>query len=183
MDENLINQCRKMDRTSQRQMYELLSPRLYIVCKRYLKQDIEIEEALADAFYTIFTKMDQLKENAAFEVWAKKIVINQCLLTIRRKSDRQIYVDDMAVPPFAAEENDSLLNEQDVLKLLDYLPQGAKNIFCLFAIEGYSHKEIAEQLNVSEGTSKSQLNVARTKLKELIELYYNQTPESYGKSR
>ncbi len=181
MDENLINQCRKMDRASQRKMYELLAPRLYLVCKRYLKQDIEIEEALADAFYTIFTKMDQLKENAAFEGWAKRIVINQCLLTIRRKPEQQLYIDDVVVSVTASEENE--LEEQDILKLLEHLPQGAKNVFCLYAIDGYSHKEIATQLNVSEGTSKSQLNVARTKLKELVALFYNQTPESYGKSR
>lgn len=181
MNENLINQCRKMDRTSQRQMYELLAPRLYLVCKRYLKQDTEIEEALADAFYTIFTKLEQLKENAAFEAWSKRIVINQCLLTIRRKPERQLYVEDVA--PIAVSSEESVLEEQDILKLLEHLPPGAKNVFCLYAIDGYSHKEIAAQLNVSEGTSKSQLNVARTKLKELIELFYNQTPESYGKSR
>src|SRR5690606_17112636 len=183
MDENLINQCRKMERTSQRRMYELLAPKLYLVCKRYLKQETDIEEALADAFYTIFTKLEQLKENAAFEVWAKRIVINECLLTIRRKKERQLYVEDVAETSFVKEKNDNPLDEQDVLKLLDYLPQGAKTVFCLYAIEGYSHKEIAKQLNVSEGTTKSQLNVARTKLKELIELFYNQTPESYGKSR
>ncbi len=168
-----------MDRMSQRQMYELLAPKLYLVCKRYLKQDIEIEEALADAFYTIFTKMDQLKENTAFEGWAKRITINQCLLTIRRKPERQLYVEDVAITAAATEEHE--LEEQDLLKLLNHLPQGAKNVFCLYAIEGYSHKEISEQLNVSEGTSKSQLNVARTKLKELIELFYNQTSKSYGK--
>src|SRR5690606_41155786 len=124
MDENLINQCRKMDRASQRKMYELLAPRLYLVCKRYLKQDIEIEEALADAFYTIFTKMDQLKENAAFEGWAKRIVINQCLLTIRRKPERQLYVEDVVITAAATEEHE--LEEQDLLKLLNHLPQGAK---------------------------------------------------------
>src|SRR5690554_2094183 len=181
MDENLINQCKKMDRTSQRQVYELLAPKLYLVCKRYLKQDVEIEEALADAFYTIFTKMDQLKENAAFEGWAKRIVINQCLLTIRRKPERQLYVEDVA--PIAVSSEETVLEEQDILKLLEHLPLGAINVFRFYANAGYPHKEIAEQLNVSEGTSKSQLNVARTKLKELIELFYNQTSESYGKSR
>ena len=170
-----------MDRTSQRQMYELLAPRLYIVCKRYLKQDIEIEEALADAFYTIFTKMDQLKENLAFEVWAKRIVVNQCLLTIRKKKDFNMYLDDVPAQPLAENSNDTFLEEEDLLKLLNYLPEGAKTVFVLYAIEGYSHKEIAEQLGISEGTSKSQLNVSRTKLKELIEMYYNQKSESYGK--
>lgn len=180
MDENLINQCRKMDRAAQKKMYDLLSPRLYLVCRRYLKQDAEIEDALADAFYTIFTKLDQLKDDAAFEAWTKRIVINQCLLIIRRKPEQQIYVDETH-DFLVAQPSESTLEEQDVLKLLEHLPNGAKNVFCLFAIEGYSHREIAQQLGVTEGTSKSQLNVARTQLKQLIELYYNQIPTSDGK--
>ena len=122
MDENLINQCKKMDRASQRQVYELLAPKLYLVCKRYLKQEVEIEEVLADAFYTIFTKMDQLKENAAFEGWAKRIVINQCLLTIRRKPERQLYVEDVA--PIAVSSEETVLEEQDILKLLEHWNAG-----------------------------------------------------------
>ncbi len=183
MEENLINQCRQMHRASQKQVYELLAPRFYLVCKRYLKKEEEIEEALADAFYTIFTKINQLKENLAFEGWAKKIVVNQCLLTIRKTKDYKVYLEDVSIQPLAEHSNETFLEEEDLLKLLNYLPEGAKTIFVLYAIEGYSHKEIAEQLGISEGTSKSQLNVSRTKLKELIEMYYNQKPESYGNSK
>jgi RNA polymerase sigma factor (sigma-70 family) len=183
MEENLINQCRQMHRASQKQVYELLAPRFYLVCKRYLKKEEEIEEALADAFYTIFTKINQLKENLAFEGWAKKIVVNQCLLTIRKTKDYNVYLEDVSIQPLAEHSNETFLEEEDLLKLLNYLPEGAKTIFVLYAIEGYSHKEIAEQLGISEGTSKSQLNVSRTKLKELIEMYYNQKPESYGNSK
>lgn len=170
-----------MHRTSQKQMYELLAPRFYLVCRRYLKKEEEIEETLTDAFYIIFTKINQLKENLAFEGWAKKIVVNQCLLTIRKKKENNLYLDDVSTQPFAENSNDSFLEEEDLLKLLNYLPEGAKTIFVLYAIEGYSHREIAEQLGISEGTSKSQLNVSRTKLKELIEMYYTQKSESYGK--
>ncbi len=180
MEENLIIQCRKMHRASQKQVYEILAPKLYLVCKRYLKKEEEIEEALTAAFYTIFTKINQLKENLAFEGWAKKIVVNQCLLTIRKNKDNNLYLEDVSVQLIAENPNDTLL-EEDLLKLLNHLPEGAKTIFVLYAIEGYSHKEIAEQLEISEGTSKSQLNVARTRLKELIEMYYNQKPKSYGK--
>ncbi|MFA7445351.1 MAG: sigma-70 family RNA polymerase sigma factor [Flavobacteriaceae bacterium] len=183
MEENLINQCRQMHRASQKQMYELLAPRLYLICKRYLKKEEEIEEALADAFYTIFTKINQLKENLAFEGWAKKIVVNQCLLTIRKTKDYNVYLEDVSIQPFAENANETFLEEEDLLKLLNYLPEGAKTIFVLYAIEGYSHKEIAEQLGISEGTSKSQLNVSRTKLKELVEMYYHQKPKSYGNSK
>lgn len=162
-----------MHRGSQRQVYELLAPKLYRTCKRYLKKEEEIEEAMADAFYTIFTKLDQLKEVLAFEAWARKITVNQCLLTLKKNINFNIYLDDMKVEPKLETADDTVLEEEDLLQLLNHIPEGCKTVFNLFAIEGYSHKEIATMLGISEGTSKSQLNVSRTKLKELVNnLYY-----------
>jgi RNA polymerase sigma-70 factor (ECF subfamily) len=173
MNENLISACRKMQRDAQRQVYELMAPKLYRTCKRYLKKEEEIEEALADAFYTIFTKLDQLKESGAFEAWARKITVNHCLLSIKRNVNFNMYLDDVKEisQPVTAEVTD--LEEEDLLNLLDLIPEGCRTIFNLFVIEGYGHKEIAGMLNISEGTSKSQLNASKTKLKELVnQLYY-----------
>ena len=162
-----------MHRGSQRQVYELLAPKLYRTCKRYGKKEEEIEEAMADAFYTIFTKLDQLKEVLAFEAWARKITVNQCLLTLKKNINFNLYLDDMKVEPKLETADDTVLEEEDLLQLLNHIPEGCKTVFNLFAIEGYSHKEIATMLGISEGTSKSQLNVSRTKLKELVNnLYY-----------
>lgn len=162
-----------MHRGSQRQVYELLAPKLYRTCKRYLKKEEEIEEVMADAFYTIFTKLDQLKEVLAFEAWARKIAVNQCLLTLRKNVNFNIYIDDMKVEPKLESAEDTVLEEEDLLQLLHHIPEGCRTVFNLFAIEGYSHKEIAGMLGISEGTSKSQLNASRTKLKELVNhLYY-----------
>ena len=183
MEENLIIQCRKMHRAAQKRVYELMAPKLYLTCKRYLKKEEEIEEVLTDAFYTIFTKISQLKENPAFEGWARKITVNLCLLQLKRNVNFNLYLEDVPVQPLAENSNETAMEEQDLLKLLDYLPEGAKTVFALYAIEGYSHKEIAAQLGISEGTSKSQLNVSRTKLKALIEVYYNQKSVSYGNSK
>ena len=80
-----------MHRDAQRKVYEYMAPKLYHTCKRYLKSEEEIEEAMADAFYTIFTKLDQLKETRAFEAWTRRIAINQCLLTLKRKVNFNIY--------------------------------------------------------------------------------------------
>ena len=91
MNENLISACKKMHRDAQRQVYELMAPKLYRTCKRYLKKEEEIEEALADAFYTIFTKLDQLNDVNAFEAWARKITVNQCLLSIKRNVNFNMY--------------------------------------------------------------------------------------------
>ncbi|MFL9830769.1 sigma-70 family RNA polymerase sigma factor [Flavobacterium sp. ST-87] len=162
-----------MHRDAQRQVYELMAPKLYRTCKRYLKKEEEIEEALADAFYTIFTKLDQLKEWGAFESWSRKITVNHCLATIKKKTNFNLYLDDVSMisQPFTDEVTE--LEEEDLLHLLDQLPEGCKTIFNLFVIEGYAHKEIAAMLHISEGTSKSQLNASKTKLKELVNnLYY-----------
>jgi RNA polymerase sigma factor (sigma-70 family) len=173
INENILIACKKQNRDAQRQVYEYMAPKLYRTCKRYLKKEEDVEEALADAFYTIFTKMDQLKEIGAFEAWARKIAVNQCLYHLKRKVNFNLYLEDtkLYIQPETLPETQ--LEEEDLLKLLDYIPEGCKTIFNLFAIEGYAHKEIANMLNISEGTSKSQLNVAKTKLKDLVNnLYY-----------
>lgn len=173
VDEKLITACKKMQRDAQRQVYETLAPKLYQTCKRYLKKEEEIEESLADAFYTIFTKIDQLKEIKAFEAWSRKITVNQCLLTLKKNVNFNMYWDDVnqLIQPVTPEATD--LEEEDLLQLINYLPEGCRTVFNLFVIEGHPHKEIATMLHISEGTSKSQLNAAKTKLKELVnQLYY-----------
>lgn len=151
-----------------------MAPRLYRTCKRYLKKEEEIEEALADAFFTIFTKINQLKEDKAFEAWARRIVVNQCLLTIRRSVNFNMYLDDVKTISMPSVAPIDALAEEDLLNLLNRIPEGCRTIFNLFVIEGYGHKEIAAMLSISEGTSKSQLNVAKTKLKELVHHLYGQ---------
>lgn len=173
-----------MQRSAQRQVYDALSPKLYYTCKRYLKSEEEIEEVMADAFYTIFTKLDQLKENKAFEAWARRIAVNLCLHQLKRNTNFNIYIEDMGRKDEPQHAPTAGLEEEDLLHLLTYLPEGCRTVFNLFAIEGYSHKEIAEMLNISEGTSKSQLNASRGKLKELVNnVYYQNEKNSHGKSR
>lgn len=172
-----------MHRDSQRQVYELMAPKLYHTCKRYLKSEEDIEEAIADAFFTIFTKLDQLKETKAFEAWARKIAVNLCLMSLKKKVNFNIYIEDMSRASEPSQAQDATLEEEDLLKLLTHLPEGCRTVFNLYAIEGFSHKEIAAMLNISEGTSKSQLNVSRTKLKELVNNVYYQNENSHGKSR
>ncbi|WP_116790736.1 RNA polymerase sigma factor [Flavobacterium psychrotrophum] len=172
-----------MHRDAQRQVYDLMAPKLYYTCKRYLKSEEEIEEVVADAFYTIFTKLDQLKETKAFEAWARKIAVNLCLLSLKRNVNFNIYIEDMGRKDEPQQAQSAGLEEEDLLHLLTYLPEGCRTVFNLFAIEGYSHKEIAAMLHISEGTSKSQLNASRSKLKELVNDVYYQNENSHGKSR
>lgn len=170
----LIQACKKQQRDAQRQVYELLARKLYYTCSRYLKKEEEIEEAMADAFYIIFTKIDQLKEELAFEGWAKKIAVNQCLMQLKKNVNFNLYLEDVSLKDQPLTDDMCELEEEDLLNLLNYLPDGCKTVFSLFVIEGFSHKDIAEKLQISEGTSKSQLNVAKTKLKDLVNQFYYQ---------
>ena len=172
--EKLLSDCKAMQRSAQRQLYEYMAPRLYHTCKRYLQQESEIEEILADAFYTILTKLGQLKETAAFEAWARRITINCCLAVLRKKGEFKVYLEDLKQEPQHYNSWPAPMEEDDLLQLLQHLPPGCRTIFNLFAIEGYSHKEIAAMLQISEGTSKSQLNFSKTKLKELVHQFYYQ---------
>lgn len=167
MEKELLLECQQSNRNAQRKVYEKMAGKIYAVCRRYLKNDEDIEEALADTFYKIFTKINQLQNHDIFEAWAKKIAVNECLQKLR--ANKMLYS--------SLEENfsdssditaESISFEKDILNLLSFLPEGCRAIFNLFAIEGYPHKEIASMLSISEGTSKSQLNFARKKLQELL---------------
>ena len=167
MEKQLLIECQRKDRNAQLKVYEKMAGKLYSVCKRYLKNDEDIEEVLADTFYKIFTKIDQLQNHEIFEAWAKKITVNECLQKLRSSKSLHISLDENFVEsPDSKVEN--VFFEKDLLKLLNYLPEGCRAIFNLFAIEGYPHKEIATMLSITEGTSKSQLNFARKKLQELL---------------
>lgn len=168
MDEELFIRCKNKDRNAQRKLYEHYAAKLYATCKRYLKSDEDAEEVLADSFYIIFTKLDQLQNINAFEGWAKKIVVNESLQKLRKKEALNISFEETFIEP-KSEESPVFSIEKDILALLNYLPEGCKTIFSLFAIEGYPHKEIATMLSISEGTSKSQVNFARKKLQELLQ--------------
>ncbi|KQK25281.1 RNA polymerase subunit sigma-24 [Chryseobacterium aquaticum] len=167
MEKELLLECQRNDRNAQRKIYEKMGGKLYSVCKRYLKNDEDIEEVLADTFYKIFTKLNQLQNHEIFEAWARKIAVNECLQKLRSMKALDISLEDELVESMGS-PTDSISLEKDILKLLNFLPEGCRAIFNLFAIEGYPHKEIAIMLSISEGTSKSQLNFARKKLQELL---------------
>jgi RNA polymerase sigma-70 factor (ECF subfamily) len=166
MERELLLECQRNDRNAQRKVYEKMAGKIYSVCKRYLKNDEDIEEVLADTFYKIFTKINQLQNPDIFENWAKKIAVNECLQKLRSQKMLHISLEDNHL--VSSETVENLSFEKDILGLLRFLPEGCRAIFNLFAIEGYPHKEIAVMLSISEGTSKSQLNFARKKLQELL---------------
>ena len=177
-----IEKCKQQQRAAQRYVYEHMATRLYNVCNRYLRSREEVEEALADAFYAIFTRIEQLKDAQAFEGWCRSITVHQCLNRLRSRQPFMLHIDsDMQDEPY----DDTVLQSihaNDLMNLVSTLPDGCRTVFNLYAIEGYSHKEIAKLLHISEGTSKSQLNFSRKKLQGLVNQYFEQTNKSHEQS-
>ncbi|MTI22350.1 sigma-70 family RNA polymerase sigma factor [Fulvivirga sp. RKSG066] len=170
-EESLIYKCRKKNGKAQKELYEKYAPKMLGVCIRYVKDADQAEDIMIAAFVKIFEKIDQFKSEGSFEGWIRRIMVNESLTFIRRNKGMYLEVDIEAADrePDYNTLSDHLETE-DLLKMIHSLPTGYQTVFNLYAIEGYSHKEIAQQLNISENTSKSQLSRARSLLqKQLLE--------------
>ena len=169
MDEKqLIKACINNDSKAQRLLYEKYDARFFAVCKRYFTDIQQAEDALVKGFLKIFQNLESYSFEGSFEGWMRRIMINECLMEVRKNKIFHLNVDDYSAQISSNEEASQKIDEDDVMKLLDYLPDGCRLVFTLYVIEGYKHKEIAESLGITEGTSKSQLNLAKTKLKEML---------------
>lgn len=166
-----IEGCKRHDRKVQKLLYEKYSARFFGVCKRYMKNPELAEDVLVKGFLKIFDNIDSFEGKGNFEGWMQRIFINECLMELRKKNDFIVYLESTNIQPKREATALEHLYEQDILKLLDFLPIGCRTVFNLYIIEGYKHSEIAEQLSISEGTSKSQLNLAKEKLKVLLNEY------------
>ncbi len=168
-EEDLIKRCKKMDALAQKYLYDKYSAKFLGICKRYFNNLQEAEDTMIEAFMKIFEKLTQFRNEGSFEGWLKRIVVNQCLVKLRKKSMLFVSVEKHCnenLQPL--EEIHSNLNVEDLLVCLQKLPDGYRTVFNLYAIEGYSHQEIAQMLGISEGTSKSQLSRARNMLQKFV---------------
>jgi RNA polymerase sigma factor (sigma-70 family) len=165
----LIRGCIRRDRAAQKRMYEMYSPVMYPICCRYVKNSMEAEDVLVVAFTKILNKIDQYKGTGSFEGWMKRIVINEALVQIRSQRSMFLTTDiDEVESEIEDADNHNHLEEEDLMKMIMQLPAGYRSVFNLYAIDGYSHKEIAAELGISENTSKSQLSRARVFLQKLL---------------
>lgn len=167
----LIIECTAGNRNAQRLLYERYAASMFGVCRRYIKNDADAEEVLVSGFYRVFCYLTEFKGNGSFEGWIRRIIVNEALTLIRKQNTQKNFTWDeldTSYQGIASEKTDSKIIEGDVLQLLNHLPSGYRTIFNLYAIEGYSHEEIAEMLQISINTSKSQLLKARRMLQKLI---------------
>ena len=173
MDEStLIDDCIKGSSLAQKKLFDKFAPKMLFVCLRYCKDKESAEDVLQDSFIKIFTHLSEYNKDKVLEAWIRRIVVNTALDFLRKnkKESFQVSIDD-AFNVFSREENPiEKMNANHLLEIIHAMPKGYRIVFNLFAIEGYSHKEIAELLSISEETSKSQFFRARTFLRKKFDL-------------
>lgn len=172
-DKELIETCLKDNPIAQKMLYDTYSSVLFGICLRYSKNEEEAQDILQDSFIKIFTKLDTYQFTGSFEGWLKRIVTNTSIEYYRKKITRE-HLEEIGFNPYLAVDSDRGLEVEELLKMIQELPEGYRMVFNMYAIDGYTHSEIATKLNISEGTSKSQLSRARAylqrKFKEKYEL-------------
>jgi len=167
---NLVDACRKGDRKAQKKLYDALAPKMFAVCIRYMGQRDAAEDVLQEGFVTLFTKLDSYSGEGSFEGWARKIFVNTALMELRKNDALKMSEDLDSARDISGGTTSQLenLGYRELLGLISELPAGFRTVFNMYVIEGYSHKEIAETMGITEGTSRSQLQRARTLLQDKI---------------
>jgi RNA polymerase sigma-70 factor (ECF subfamily) len=175
---SLIQKAARNNRRAQHQLFELFAPRMLSVCRQYMNNKEEAEEVMLNGFMKVFTKLNHFSGQGSFEGWIRRIMVNESLSELRKR--KQLDFTDQAVIDNSllhAEQPVSDIAVEEIQRLIDALPGGYKAVFVLYAVEGYKHGEIAELLEISEGTSKSQLSKARAMLQHMIN---KQNKQHYG---
>ncbi|MGL4632339.1 MAG: RNA polymerase sigma factor [Leadbetterella sp.] len=171
-DKTLVEACIRQERAAQYELYNRFSGKLFAIALRYCKCKEEAQDVLQIAFLKIYQNLEKFRFDCPLEAWLKRVTINTSIRHIQSsKKMESLESIEFGNAEFTVYENDALMNLQveDIHKILDSLPEGCRVIFQMFAIDGYKHKEIAEILNVSEGTSKSQFARARDLIAKRIE--------------
>lgn len=171
-ESDLITGCLQGHRRMQEELYKRFSPRMYAVCLRYAGSSEEAEDILQEGFIKVFKKIDSFRGDGSFEGWMRRIFVNTAIEHFRRKR---------YLMPVTEKEENSMegkyssalddLGAKDIMALVQELSPGYRTVFNMYVVEGYTHKEIADILGISEGTSKSQLSRAKVILQEMVRNY------------
>lgn len=172
----IIAGCKEQKREAQKMLYERYARKMYSICLRYSSDQATAQDLLQDGFIKVFANIGSFQDKGSFEGWLKRIFINLALENLRKKKSIFESSDDIQNLPDVvdeATEDDQMykISEAELLKMVQELPRGYSTVFNLYAIEDYSHKEIADMLGISEGTSRSQYVRARQILQEKVRQY------------
>lgn len=164
----LIQKAAKNNREAQHTLYEVHAPKMLSVCRYYVKDVQKAEEVMLNGFFKAFTNLNSFKNEGSFEGWLRKIMVRESISFLRQQKQIEFSIEDIENSNDYSNAMETDLEVNDIQQLIDELPEGYKMVFIMYAIEGYKHHEIAELLNISEGTSKSQLFKARQLLQEKL---------------
>lgn len=175
----IIDKAQRNDRLAQKQIYEAYAKSLLGVCRLYINDLHFAEDVLIKGFLKIFTNIKHYKEQQHFYAWMRTIMVNECIDFLRSNTLKMSFSDWKGHYDHLPDTDYTDYDTEQIQQLLDALPSGCRAVFSLYVFEDYSHKEIAQQLNINEGTSKSQLAYAKKLLKEkLNSLYYERKMEN-----
>ena len=168
--QDLVRLCGQGDASAQKAIYDLLAPKMYPLCIRYMGDRETARDVLQDGFVTLFSKLDSYSGEGSFEGWARRIFVNTALMSLRRADVMKESEDIDTAYGVSADETSPIdrIGYAELMKLIGELPSGYRTVFNMYVIEGYTHKEIGDALGISEVTSRSQLQRARTMLQNKI---------------
>ncbi|RYF59300.1 MAG: sigma-70 family RNA polymerase sigma factor [Cytophagaceae bacterium] len=168
-ESQLVVALQRGEARAQKIVYERYANRMMAICLRYVANQADAEDVLIESFMRVFERVNQFRNEGSFEGWVRRIMVTESLMFLRKnKSLRQeVSLESVTEEP-DYQWADETLQADDLLRLVAQLPDGYRTIFNLYAIEGYSHAEIASLTGISEGTSKSQLSRARALLQQRI---------------
>lgn len=169
--EDLIRGCIEEDRVCQRELYKMFAGKMMVVCLRYAKDKMEAEDILQEGFIKIYDNIGKFRMQGSFEGWIRRIMVNTAINKIRSSKRHFEELDDKMVENSINMDVLDNFSAKDILALISEMPAGYKYVFNMFAIEGFSHKEIAESIGIEEASSRSQYAKAKKYLQQkLIEL-------------
>lgn len=169
-ERELVDACLRNERSAQKALYERFSGQMMAVCLRYAGNTSDASDMMQEGFIKVFEKLGQYKGDGALGAWVRRIMINSALIQIR-KEKRHAFHEDIDDSIGLENEQFSVLEQmaaEEILTLVSLLPDGYRTVFNLYAIEGYSHKEIAESLGITESTSKTQFHKAKIQLRHQL---------------
>ncbi len=168
-EQELVKKCLSGNKKAQKQLFDLYAPQMMTVCHRYANRNDQAIDMLQEGFIRVFSNLDKFSHSGSLGGWIRTVMVNNALTTLRREKKFSFNesIDDHTELDSGGDTL-SDLNLQELLALISSLPTGYRTVFNMYAIEGYSHKEIAELLKISESTSKTQYRKAKLRLQKLI---------------
>ncbi|MFT5165400.1 MAG: RNA polymerase sigma factor (sigma-70 family) [Saprospiraceae bacterium] len=168
-EKDLIQACQQQERKAQKLLFDRYSPKMLGVCRRYVKSREDAEDVMIEGMFKVMTKISQYHGGGSFEGWMRRVMVNEALMFLRKAHNFKLTVEISNIEIKSQISVQDELEANDILNLLEKLPTGYRTVFNLYVVEGFKHREIADILEISINTSKSQLILAKKRMQSLVE--------------